>query len=234
MIGKQIKRWGLVVLLLGLLGLFFYFHLYRYLSFDNLKMHRAILLDWTNQHFFQAILGFMLIYTVAVAISIPGAAFLTVLSGFLFGPLIGSVIVVIAATLGACIVFIAVELAFHDWMEKKAAKWLRSMKQGFQNNAFSYLLFLRLIPIFPFWLINIVPALLGISKRIFITATFIGIIPGSFVYTLVGNGLGHVFDANKTPTLSIIFEPEILIPILALAILSLVPIAYKRFKRQKI
>jgi len=231
--GKKIKRWGLAALLLGLLGLFFYLNLYRYLSFDSLKMHRAILVDWTHQHFFQAILGFMLIYTVAVAISIPGAAFLTILSGFLFGPLIGSIIVVIAATLGAYIVFIAVELAFHDWVEKKAAKWLQSMKQGFQDNAFSYLLFLRLVPVFPFWLINIVPALLGMSKRIFITATFIGIIPGSFVYTLVGNGLGHVFDANKIPTLSIIFEPEILIPILALAVLSLVPVAYKRFNQWK-
>lgn len=107
------------------------------------------------------------------------------------------------------------------------------MQQGFQENAFSYLLFLRLVPIFPFWLVNIVPALLGISKQTFVIATFLGIIPGSFIYVLVGNGLGHVLDANKTPNLRIIFDPEVLIPLLALALISLIPVGYKHFKNKK-
>lgn len=227
---KHMKRWGLLVLLSGLLGVFFYFHLYRYLSFDNLRMHRMILVAWAHQHFFQAISGFMVFYTLVVAISVPGAVILTLIAGFLFGPLFGTIAVVISATLGAFIVFMAVELALREWVAKKAAKWLQIMEQGFQKNAFSYLLFLRLVPLFPFWLVNIVPALLGISKQTFVIATFVGIIPGSFVYVMVGNGLGHVFDANKTPNLSIIFDPEVLIPLSALAFLSLLPVVYKYLK----
>jgi len=229
----QVKRWGLLAILSVLLGLFFYFHLYRYLSFDSLKMHRLVLINWTHQHYFQTIVSFMVIYTLSVAISIPGALFLTLMAGFLFGPLTGTLVVISSATLGAFIVFMAVELALREWVLKRASKWLQVMEKGFQKNAFSYLLFLRLVPIFPFWLVNIVPALLGISKRIFVIATFVGIIPGSFVYVLVGNGLGHIFDTNATPNLSIIFDPDVFIPLLALAFLSLVPVGYKYFKDKK-
>lgn len=229
---KQIKRWGLFVLLIGLLGLFFYFHLYRYLSFDSLKMHRLVLMSWTEQHFFKVIFSFMAIYTLAVAVSIPGATFFTLIAGFLFGKLSGTAVVVISATLGAFIVFIAVELAFREWFTKKSAKWLHAMEQGFQHNAFSYLIFLRLVPLFPFWLVNIVPALLGVSKRTFVIATFIGIIPGSFIYVMVGNGLSHIFEMNETPNLKIIFDLNIFLPLLGLALLALLPIAYKYFKRK--
>ena len=230
---KNIKRWTPLIVLLILLGLFFYFQLYRYLSFESLKVNRALLLAWSEQHLIWVVLGFIGVYTISVACSVPGATFLTLAGGFLFGPWLGTLWVVISATLGAFIVFLAVELALRDWVAKKAAKWLKTMEQGFQHNAFSYLLFLRLVPLFPFWLVNIVPALLGISKRTFVIATLIGIIPGSFVYVLVGNGLGHVFDANETPNLGIIFDPKVLIPLLALALLSLVPVIYKLIQRKR-
>lgn len=230
---KHFKRWILLVILAVLLGLFFYFRLYRYLSFDSLKENRELLLAWSQQHFLWVVLGFMAIYTLSVACSIPGATFLTLTGGFLFGPWWGTLFVVFSATLGAFIVFMAVELALRDWVAEKAAKWLKSMEQGFKQNAFSYLLFLRLVPLFPFWLVNIVPALLGVWKRTFVIATFVGIIPGSFVYVLVGNGLGHVFDANETPNLGIILDPSVLIPILALALLSLVPVIYKTIKTKQ-
>ena len=229
---KVLKRWILLIFLLILLGLFFYFRLYQYLSFDSLKANRALLLAWSKQHLIWVELGFIGIYTISVACSIPGATFVTLAGGFLFGPWFGTLWVVISATLGALIVFLAVELALRDWVAKKAAKWLKSMEQGFQHNAFSYLLFLRLLPLFPFWLVNIVPALLGVSKRTFVIATFIGIILGSFVYVLVGNGLGHVFDANQTPNLGIIFDPKVMIPLLALALLSLVPVVYKMIQHK--
>lgn len=116
---------------------------------------------------------------------------------------------------------------------KKTSRWIKGMEQGFKDNAFSYLLVLRLVPLFPFWLVNIVPALLGVSKRTFVFATFMGIIPGSFVYVLVGNGLGHIFDANQTPDLSIIFDAKVLLPLLGLALLSLLPVVYKFVKRKK-
>ena len=97
-------------------------------------------------------------------------------------------------------------------------------------NAVSYLLFLRLVPLFPFWLINIAAAFFGVSARVFVLTTFFGILPGSFVYVLLGNGLGFLFDQGKTPNMNIIFRPSILVPILGLAILSLIPIIYKRIK----
>jgi len=229
----SLKRWILLIVLLILLGLFFYFQLYRYLSFESLKANRALLLAWSEQHLIWVVLGFIGVYTISVACSVPGATFLTLAGGFLFGPWLGTLWVVLSATLGAFIVFLAVKLALRDWVAKKAAKWLKTMEQGFQHNAFSYLLFLRLVPLFPFWLINIVPALLGVSKRTFVIATLVGIIPGSFVYVLVGNGLGHVFDANETPNLGIIFDPKVLIPLLALALLSLVPVIYKLIQRKR-
>lgn len=222
-----VKKWLLLICLLILLGLFFYFRLYHYLTFDNLKQHRDLLINWRMQHLPLAILGFMLIYIVAVACSIPGATLLTLAGGFIFGPWLGTLLVVISATLGASLIFLAVNLALHDWFARKTGSWLKTMEHGFQQHAFSYLLTLRLIPLFPFWLVNIVPALLGMPLRLYMLATAIGIIPGSCIYVLVGNGLGRVFDQNQTVDLGIIFAPYILLPLLGLAALSLLPIIYK-------
>lgn len=174
----------------------------------------------------------MMLYILAVAISIPGAVFLTLAGGFLFGVLWGVLLVVISATLGATLLFFAVRTALGEWLSKKASGWISRMRQGFQHNAFSYLLTLRLIPLFPFWVVNIVPALLNVSAKTFISATFIGIIPGSTVYVLVGNGLSQVFASNQTPNLGIIFEPRVLGPLLALAALSLIHALYQFFTRK--
>lgn len=225
-----IKHFLPLIILLLLLATAIYFQWYRYLSFESLKAHRQILLLWNKEHFGWMLLGFMAIYILVVACSIPGATFLTLSAGFLFGPLLGVSVTVISATLGALIIFLAVQLALRDWMEKRTAHWIKKMEQGFKQNAFSYLLFLRLVPIFPFWLVNIVPALLGISKRTFISATFIGIIPGSFVYVMLGSSLGYIFDTHQTPNLNIIFDPKVFLPLLALALLSLLPVFYKLIK----
>ena len=107
------------------------------------------------------------------------------------------------------------------------------MEAGFRDNALSYLLVLRLVPLFPFWVVNLVPALLGVSTRTYVVGTFFGIIPGSSVFCSVGNGLGTVFDSGGTPDLGIIFEPEIFGPLMALAVLSLIPVFYKRFKASR-
>ena len=227
-----IKRWGLLLFLLILLGLFFYFDLYHYLSFEQLKLHRTALLSWTQSNLLLALLLFACIYMLAVAVSIPGAWFLTLTSGFLFGPMLGTAIVILSATIGAFCVYLAVRFALRDWVAGKTTKWLKAMEKGFQNDAFSYLLFLRLVPLFPFWLINIVPALLGVSSRVFLVATFLGIIPGSFVYVLVGNSMGHVFDANQTPSLEILKDPVVLLPLLALGLLALIPIIYRHFRQK--
>ncbi len=228
---KQVKNWLiLIILLLGCIA-FFYFDLATYFTFDSLKQHRQLLLAWTKTHYLLTVITFMLIYIIAVAISIPGATFLTLVGGFLFGIFWGTMYVVISATLGSFCIFLAVRMALESWIEKKAARWVNKMRRGFQENAVQYLLVLRFVPLFPFWVVNIVPALLGVRPAVFFVTTLIGIIPGSFIYVLLGSGLGHVFDQNQTPNLKIIFEPSILIPLIALGLLSILPTFYKYHKK---
>lgn len=173
--GNHIKRWAPLTILLMIFALFFYFELYHYLSFASLKLHRITLIAWTEQHHMLAILSFILMYIIGVASSMPGAFFLTFVGGFLFGPWLGTIAVMIGATLGATLVYLAVRLALRDWVTKRSAKWLKSMEKGFKDNALSYLLFLRLVPVFPFFLVNIVPALLGVPLSTFIVGTCVGI-----------------------------------------------------------
>jgi uncharacterized membrane protein YdjX (TVP38/TMEM64 family) len=172
----------------------------------------------------------MAIYAAVIALSVPGGAVLTIAGGFLFGTLPATLYVVVAATLGATILFLIARTALGDPLRARAGPWLRRMEAGFAENALSYLLVLRLIPIFPFWLVNLVPAFLGVGLGTYVLGTFFGIIPGSFVYASVGNGLGAVFDAGETPDVGIIFEPSILVPIVGLAVLALLPVAHRKFK----
>ena len=219
----------LLILLIGF-ALFFYFHLYQYLTFTALQQHRDFLHQWTTQHPLLSPFIFMGAYIIAVAISIPGAVILTLIGGFLFGIILGTLYVVTSASIGAIIIFLAARSAFRTLFINKAKPWLEKMEKGFQKNALQYLLFLRLVPLFPFWLVNIVPALLNVQLRTYIIATFFGIIPGSLVYVSVGNGLDTLFQTGQTPDLSIIFKPTILLPILGLAILSLVSVIYRKWK----
>ena len=222
----------LFILIIGLF-LFFYFRLYRFLSFESLKEHRQWLLDLTNQHYIYSALAFIAIYIIATAISIPGAVFLTVLGGFLFGYTWGTLYVVVSTTIGASSLFLAAKTAFGGLLADRAGPWVRKMENGFQENAFSYLLLLRFIPLFPFWIVNIAPAIIDVRFRTFVIATFIGIIPGSFVYALLGNGLGSLFAQGKTPDMTIILHPSVIVPLIALGILSIVPILYKRLTKKR-
>lgn len=224
-----IKILPLLILLIGL-ALFFYFHLYQYLTFAELQKHRNILHLWTTQHHILAPLIFIATYIIAVAISIPGAVILSLIGGFLFGIILGTFYVIISATIGATIIFLAARSAFHALFLAKATPWLEKMEKGFQKNALQYLLFLRLVPLFPFWLVNIVPALLNVRLRTYMIATFFGIIPGVLVYVSVGNGLDTLFQTGQTPDLGIIFKPAILLPLLGLAILSLIPVIFKKWQ----
>jgi len=228
-----LKRWLPLLVIFLVLALIFGTGLQKYLSFESLKTHRNVLLEWTNTHFLWSSLIFVAVYTIAVAVSIPGATFLTLAGGFLFGPVFGSILVVISATMGATLLYFAVKTSLGDWLAQKATGWISRMREGFQENAFSYLLFLRLVPVFPFWVINIVPAFLGVSAATFVVATFFGIMSGSVVYVLVGNGLSHIFATNQTPNLSIIFDASVLYPLLALAALSLLPVIYQKFFKKR-
>lgn len=219
-----------IIMLIILLFISVYFRWYEYLSFESIKQNRDLLLLWKEQHYLLSILIFMIVYILSVSVSIPGATFITIVGGFLYGLIWGTLFVVISATIGAIIVFMAVHTALAPVLKKRANKWLKKMEQGFRENAFQYLLILRLIPLFPFWLVNIVPAILNVPLRTFFTATLLGIIPGSFVYVSVGHGLNQLFAENKTPDLGIIFTPPILIPLIGLSLLALVPVIYKKYK----
>ena len=222
----------LLALLVGL-GLFFAFDLGQYLSWDALKEHRDWLQGRIAEYGLLANLIFIAIYAVAIAFSVPGGLLMTIVGGFLFGTIAATVSVVFGATIGAVCVFLAARYALYDYLHAKAGPALLKMEQGFKKNALSYLLVLRLVPLFPFWLVNLVPGLLDVPLKIFVIATLIGIIPGTFVFASLGNGLGEILAAGETPDASVIFEPHVLVPILGLAALALIPVFYKAWKARK-
>jgi uncharacterized membrane protein YdjX (TVP38/TMEM64 family) len=221
------------ILALGL-ATFYAAGLDHYIDFAVLRDNRAALMDWVARSQTLAALVFVLLYVAVVAFSLPVGAALTVAGGFLFGTAPAAVYVVFGTTMGATILFVAARTAFADIQRRKATGPLfHKMRVGFQDDAFSYLVILRLIPLFPFWLVNLVPALLGIRLRTYVLGTFLGIIPGCVVFAQVGAGLGAVFDRGEAPELDILFEPEILSAIIALSLLALLPVAYKRYKARK-
>lgn len=222
----------LVILAAGLAA-FFVLDLGQYVSLDALKENREFLQTFVAENTALAFTVYMAIYTVMVAFSLPGALIATLTGGFLFGTIFGGLATVVAATIGATIVFLIAKTALGDTLRAKAGPGIQKMEAGFQKNAFSYLMVLRLVPLFPFFLVNLAPAFLGVKLRTFVVATFFGIIPGTFVFASVGNGLGAIFDEGGEPNLGIIFQPEVLGPILALAALSLVPVIYKHFSKEE-
>ena len=231
--GFSFKRLWPVALLMAGLAAFFAFDLDTYLSFEALRENRAFLTGWTAANQGLAILIYAGVYIAVVAFSLPGGGVMTITGGFLFGAFIGASTTVFAATIGATLLFLAARTALGDILRAKAGPAIRRMEDGFRENELSYMFVLRLVPLFPFFLVNLAPAFLGVSLRSYVIATFFGIIPGTFVFTLVGNGLGAVFDAGGTPDFGIIFKPEILFPILGLALLALIPVAYKRIQGAK-
>lgn len=222
-----------LVLLVGGLTAFFALGLDKYVSLDALKTHQEQLKTWVADYGFVAGLVFMAAYAVAVAFSIPGAVFITIAGGFMFGPYLATLYVVVGATIGAFAVFLAARYALQDFFRQKIGNAAKRMEAGFRENELSYMFILRLVPIFPFWLVNLVPAFLGVSIRTYLIGTLIGIIPGAFVYALVGDGAGAVLDAGGDLNLGIIFEPRFLAPIVGLAVLACIPIAYKKIRGRK-
>ncbi len=202
---------------------------YRYLTFSALAQHRDWLCGLVQQWGIVAGFIYILVYAALVALSVPGAAILTIASGFLFGTWIGGLFAVIGATLGATAIFLAVRAGLGG-LAQRAGRLVGKLEAGFRHDAFNYLLVLRLIPIFPFWLVNLVPALVGVGLPTYMLATFLGILPGTFVYASLGNGLG---DLVEEPDLSIIFKPSLLVPIVGLALLALLPVGYKHWRSKK-
>ncbi len=217
------------------------------LSFEALVRHREAIDAFVTEHRVQAMLAFIGLYIVTVGLSLPGAAFLTVSGGFLFGLVPGAMAAAIGATIGATIIFLVARTALGEPMLRRAGPRAAKLAQGFRQDAFSYLLFLRLVPAFPFFLVNLVPAFAGVRLLPFVTATALGVIPGSAAFALAGTGLDSVIAAQKSSfdaclaaartdcRLSFdtkdILTPELIGALVALGLLALVPVMVRRFRK---
>jgi len=197
------------------------------LNFETLANNRESLLAWRDSNYLVAALAYVGVYVLVVGFSIPGGVFLTLAGGFLFGLVASTILTVIGATLGAVAIYTAVRLGFGDALYAKMAQsqgMLAKFERGLRANEISYLFLMRLVPVVPFFVANIAPALLGVGYRNYVFTTFFGIIPGTAVFASVGAGLGAVFAAGQTPDLGVIFEWPVLGPLLGLAALSLLPV----------
>lgn len=223
----------IVIMVVAAIGAF---TLRDYLSFDALRDNRETLIAFRDGNYVLTVLIFIAAYIVMVAFSLPGAAIATLTGGFLFGIFPGVLFNVIGATSGAVIIFLAARYGLGEKLKERmdaSDGMVAKIKQGIDENQWSMLFFIRLVPVVPFFVGNLIPAFLGVPLYRFAISTFLGIMPGGLVYTSVGAGLGEVFAKGETPNLGIIFEPHILLPILGLCALSLMPIAIKKFTGKK-
>lgn len=205
------------------------------LTFETLRANRETLLAWRDANYLLAAAGYMAVYALVIALSLPGGAIMTLTGGFLFGLLPGTAMTVVAATTGATLIFLVAKAGFGDVLHQRLTEKgdddvFARLQAGLRADAFNYLLIIRLVPAFPFWLVNLAPAFLGIPLRTYIGATFLGIIPGTAVYTWVGAGLGEVFARGAEPDLGLIFDPMIIGPILGLAALAVLPVAIRKLR----
>jgi uncharacterized membrane protein YdjX (TVP38/TMEM64 family) len=227
------KRVLPLLILAALIGAAYATGLTKFLTLDALKENRALLAGFVAQHLFLAALAYMAVYAGVVALSLPAGALLTLSGGLLFGVPLGVALTVTGATVGAAALFLIARSAFGDVLRDKAGPFLARMSQGFAKDSFSYLLFLRLVPAFPFWAVNLAPALLGMKLQPYIIATAIGILPGTAIFTAFGAGLGELFDKGQEVSLKSVLSPTLLAALVGLGLLSLMPIAIRTFSERK-
>ncbi len=212
----------IAVVLTLVVGAFFYFDLGRFLTLTALKENRDSLLAFTDANFSVAVAIFIGTYVLVAGLSLPGAVILTLAGGFVFGAGLATVFINVGATTGATLAFLAARYVLRDTVEHKFGARLGSFQEGFAKNAFSYLLTLRLIPLFPFFVVNLVSGLTRVNVGTYIAATALGIIPGSFVYAYAGRQLGTINSLRE------IASPSVVGAFVLLGLLALLPVAYKK------
>jgi uncharacterized membrane protein YdjX (TVP38/TMEM64 family) len=196
-----------------------------YLSLKALRHYRWILAAFVEEHAFLAPAAYLLLYVATVAVSFPSAGFLTIAGGFLFGASLGTVLAAFGATLGATLVFLIARTSFGDVLARRAGPRTQRLQEGFQQDSFSYLLFLRLVPLFPFWLVNLAAALFGMNLAPYLAATAIGILPTTFVLAYFGEGLETTLEAKQPGSL------HLLVAFVLLGLLALLPVGVRRWRR---
>ena len=249
-VGAHAKRWAPLLILLGGIAAVYASGLHEYLSLTAIADNRDALMAFVAGNAVVAAAIYVLIYIVAVAFSLPGAALLTILGGFLFGWLPGGIFTVIAATIGAVAVFLAAKTSLGDALASRAGPWMEKLSGGFRQDAFHYMLFLRLVPVFPFWLVNIAPALAGVGLGTYALTTLIGIIPGTFAFSILGSGLDSIIIEQKAVYQSCIAQngadncefaldagalvtPQLLAAFAALGVVAVIPVIIKKLRRRK-
>jgi uncharacterized membrane protein YdjX (TVP38/TMEM64 family) len=246
-----VKRILPLVVLAGVAALVISQGWHKYLTLESIAENRDVLKGYINENALLTLLAYMGIYIVVIALSLPGGVFLTLTGGFLFGWLIGGMATVVAATIGATIIFLIAKTSFGEPLAERAGPRLDKLRAGFQDNALNYLLFLRLVPLFPFWLINLAPALLGVGLGTYVIGTFFGIIPGTFAFAYAGVGLDSVIEAQQqayrdclkgqsaggAQSCEFTLDPgalvtsELLIAFAALGVVALLPVILKKFRK---
>lgn len=241
----KIKRWGPLAILVTAMLYAFANGWHEQLSLSNLIMNRATLQSFVADNFVMAVLAYMAFYVLAVALSFPGASLITIAGGLVFGWFWGGTITAFAATVGATIIYLIARSSLGETLNKRAGPFLKKLTDGFKENAFSYLLFLRLVPVFPFWLINLAPAFLNVPLPTYIAATFLGILPGTYAYSLLGEGLDSLVAAQETANpgcaelgtceidLAAAITPQIIAAIVMMAVISILPIVIKKWRENK-
>ncbi len=207
-----------------------------HISFEALRDNRDALIAFRDDYIVLTALSFVAAYIVIVAFSLPGALVATLTGGFLFGTIGGSVLSVTGATLGATLIFLAARHGFGEQLKARmdaSEGTVGKISKGVDENQWSMLFFMRLVPVVPFFVANLVPAFLAVPVHRYVVSTFFGIIPGSLVYASIGAGLGEVFARGESPNLGVIFEPHILLPILGLSLLSVLPVIVKAVTGKK-
>ncbi|HEX4883954.1 MAG TPA: TVP38/TMEM64 family protein [Casimicrobiaceae bacterium] len=224
---RDARAWtklALVALFVVAIGTFFALDGPRWLSLESIKANRDALLAFAGRHFVAALAIAFVVYAGATALSLPGGLVMSLAVGFVFGRWVGTVLVVLAATLGATLVFLAARYLFADAARRRLGATGERINAGFTDHAFSYLLFLRLVPLFPFFLVNLAPAFTSIPLRTYALATVIGIVPGTFVYVNLGQALGRI------DSLSGLVSRETLLAFALLGVVALAPVAWKKWK----
>ena len=223
--GNRALKIALLVVFTGGIAAFFALGGEHYLTLEAIKSNRDALLTFTNEHFLAAIAIGFIVYVSAVAFSLPGGLILSLTTGFVFGRVVGTALAVLAATVGATIVFLAARYVFADFARRRMGALGEKINAGFTAGAFNYMLFLRLVPLFPFFLVNLAPAFTSIPLRTYVVATFIGIIPGTFVFVNLGETLGRIDSLQGLVSI------ETLVAFALLGLFALVPILLKKLKK---
>ena len=249
---SALKRYLPLLLLVGLMSLVFAMGWHKHLSFKTIGTNYEAMRAFIGENLVAALAIYVLAYIVVVALSLPGGLIMTLSGGLLFGWKLGAPATVVGATVGATIIFLIARSSFGESLAAKAGPSLAKLRDGFKENALSYLLFLRLVPAFPFVVVNLAPALLGVPLRTYVVGTFFGISPGTTAFSVAGSGLGSVVEAQnasykaclaKSPAnpdvqcpytidTSALVTKELLVAFALLGVVALIPVALKKWSRR--